>query len=134
MGMMQMLMATAGSGVVSALPGGTANGAAGVAATLTVNTNGTLTLTLPAVSQNWYLPTTAGIGAGYYVNFTLDSGDAFDYDTTSGSWTQLNNFDQYVGYATGAGAKSSSVIVEISTSGSGTPVVSSGTYTLQYTG
>ena len=119
-------------GIVNPLPGGTAQASGLNAPYVIVNSDGTITLLANTTTQNWYTPTTTGIGTGYYVKFSKVSGDNADYNQAA-DWTEItSNF--YIGYASGGGAKSGDWTVEIASDSGGTTVVTSGTYTMTYTG
>lgn len=118
MGMMQMLMGGGrAAGVVVPLAGGTAT----APGKLTIQADGVLLLD-GAADQSWYTPTTASIGTGYYLRFTVQSG--LLTINPAASWTQIT------GNIVGTPAANSSVLVEISSDASGSPLVTSGTYTL----
>jgi hypothetical protein len=110
--------------------------------------DGTWRVTLQANTTqydgNWATPTTAGVGAGKYVKFTLGTTDGSSsgtsWSTTTG-WQELNATRQVsVGASTVTTGKYriATYTVEVSTSASGSPVVASGTITLEaaasYTG
>lgn len=99
---------------------------------LTLNTDGTFGHTntfedpANAVPSNWYEPTTGGVGAGYQVRFTLQSGDAWDGTPTSGVLYALSSARTVtwsLAYAPSA-SKAATVLVEVLTSG-GAPYKSS---------
>jgi hypothetical protein len=123
MGMMQMLMGGSRSGgVVNPLAGGTA-----VPVGLTeggqvaVLADGRLGVTdsFDYVYQNWFMPTTAGVGTGYYVKFTLTG---TTYESGASDWTEITATREVRGVG--------SLLVEIASDSGGSTVVTSGTYTL----
>ena len=68
--------------VYGGMSGNTADQAVGVTSSVSFNPDGTVVGhyvnsvgDTPAVALGWYAPTTGGIGAGYWVRFTLLSGD-----------------------------------------------------------
>jgi hypothetical protein len=81
-------------------------------------------------SGNWYRPSQSGIGAGYYIRATLQSGQTPSSGGT-GTWDSLTAGKTYT-YNSGTGGSVSSrrgtVLFEISPNVSGTPVVGSGTF------
>ena len=85
-----------------------------------------------APSGNWATPTTAGIGASYWIRFTrtaLNGGGAPNSATGSTGWLQLNATRSInVTRASGPGVTSAQYTIEISTNSSGTNVVASATF------
>lgn len=98
-----------------------------------INDLGTFTtrsVTGVAMPQAWYQPNTASIGSSYWVRVTVVSGDAPTSGTT-GTWQSLSSSIQWIWTTTASPqTKSAVILVELSTSGTGSPVVSSGTYTV----
>jgi hypothetical protein len=119
MGIMQVLMGGAASGIVNPLPGGNA------LTTVTVNQNGTLTLNTSGdlIEQNWYAPTTTSIGNGYHVKFTVLSGSLLRNDAAD--FTQITT-----GRIAAAPGIPTSITVDIATDSGGLNVVTTGTYTI----
>ena len=89
---------------------------------LTTATNGT------AMPGNWYSPTSAGIGSGYYINITKTSGlSAVAFSAAQGSWVNITSS----GLTISSNAQSPITgTYQLSTSVTGSPVVASGTITL----
>jgi hypothetical protein len=87
-----------------------------------------------AATQKWYDPTTSGIGASYWVRFTVQSGstpNGGDYNPGLNTWLALTS-DRTCGFSYLGGYDRSAVIrVEIAADSGGTTIVSSGDYTLQ---
>ena len=92
---------------------------------LTLNTDGTFghtnTFEDPGnvVPSNWFTPTTGGVGAGYQVRFTLQSGNAWDGTPTSGVLYALSSartLTWSLAYAPSA-SKAATVLIEVLTSG-----------------
>jgi hypothetical protein len=80
-------------------------------------------------SGNWATPTTAGVGAGYWIRFTrtayVPNGASNSASGTTG-WLQLNSgFGQgvFVTRVSGPGATFATYTIEISTNSSGTNIV-----------
>jgi hypothetical protein len=89
---------------------------------LTTPTGGT------ASPSNWYQPTSAGIGAGYYINITKTGGlSGLAFTAAQGAWTNIG-----AGGLTIAGNAQATITgtYQLSTSAGGSPVVASGTITL----
>jgi hypothetical protein len=93
--------------------------------TLTLNTNGTFGIAhdfeyqnAETVPNNWYAPTTTGIGSSYQVRFTLLSGAAWDTGLTSGVAYALSSA-RSIAYTAqyGDANKIASVKLEILTAG-----------------
>lgn len=84
--------------------------------------------TTPSV-VNWYLPTSGGVGSGYRVRFTLQSGTAWISGPTSGTLNGLSAPRQVVWTLPAEGTVTAQVLVEI-TSSSDTTVLGSGTLVL----
>lgn len=74
----------------------------------------------------WYAPTTGGVGSGYRVRFTLQSGTAWNAGLTSGTLYSLTSVRQIAWSLPAEGTISAQVLVEI-TSSSDTTVLGSGT-------
>lgn len=102
-------------------------------ASLTLNPDGTITYVnqmadpeISVVPTNWYLPTTAAIGAGYRVRFTLQSGFAWTAGLTSGTLYALDVARTVSWTLPPTEQRDATVLVEI-TSSSNTTVLGSGT-------
>lgn len=109
---------------------------------LTVYANGTWgisgSLTGSFASGNWVTPTTAGIGTGKYVRFTLDSTSGSSTDTTwatTTGWLEISATREiYISSFAPAGAQRfryATYTVQIATDSGGSNIVTSGTATLQ---
>ena len=85
-----------------------------------------------APDGNWATPTTAGIGASYWIRFTrtaLNGGGAPNSATASTGWLQLNATRSInVTRVSGPGVTSAQYTIEISTDSSGTNVVASAAF------
>lgn len=89
------------------------------------------------VNSSWGSPIVDGAGAGYWVKFTLNSSSGENTRSTAPStgWLSLSS-DQSVSLTTNAlgqagnSRQQSQYLVEISSSSSGSPIVSSGVFTL----
>jgi hypothetical protein len=79
--------------------------------------------------QSWYQPNTASIGSSYWVRLTIVSGSTPGSGTV-GSWLALSSTQTWIwtSATTGVSTVGATVLVEISTSAGGSPVVTSGTY------
>lgn len=76
--------------------------------------------------MNWYLPTTPGVGSGYRVRFTLQSGTPWNGGPVSGTLYGLSLPRQVFWTLPAEGTVNAQVLVEI-TSSSDTTVLGSGT-------
>jgi hypothetical protein len=66
--------------------------------------NGTATLNGNA-SSNWYSPTTANVGASYWINITQTGGTAgYSFSAASGAWTNITNGGLSIGISGPVGA------------------------------
>lgn len=84
----------------------------------------------------WYQPLTTGIGSSYWIRATLQSGTTPTTNAGLGTWLQLNAnrlWQNDRAPASGIGSTTSTLLFEISTSATGTPVVASGSYTITAT-
>jgi hypothetical protein len=99
--------------------------------------NGTATLN-GVGSSNWYSPTTAGVGALFWVNITRTGGTSgVNFSAAQGSWTNITNSGLSVGlsgYTGDVGTVSASGTYQISNSATGMPVLGSGSITLSLSG
>lgn len=96
--------------------------------TVTVKTDGTLYRTgISSATDQWFEPTTAGIGSSYWVRFTVTAGDALSYTPGSG-WLQISE-DRLIGNVR-EGKPTSVVLIEIASDSGGSNVVTSGTFTI----
>jgi hypothetical protein len=79
-----------------------------------------------AVPSNWFAPTSAGIGAGYYINITR-TGGTVNFSAAQGAWTNIG-----AGGLTVTLTASGSVTgtYQLSTSPTGSPIVANGTISL----
>lgn len=109
--------------------------------TLAVNSDGTFSITGAVsgtfVSGNWTSPTTAGIGASYYVLFSVTSGTL--QSNGASSWVTLSSSRscQVLSSPTTKASgplRNATVQVKIATDSAGTNVVSTGTFTLSCQG
>lgn len=90
---------------------------------LTTATGGT------ASPSNWFTPTSAGIGAGYYINITRTSGTAgTNFSAAQGAWTNITGSGLTISTTGTSGTVNGTY--QLSTSVTGSPVVASGTITL----
>jgi len=84
--------------------------------------------TYTATGQNWYLPTTTGIGSSYFIHHSVVTGDALNTDTmgTAGT-TDLSVAREVRINTTIVQTKISSFSINITPASGTTPVVSSAT-------
>jgi hypothetical protein len=126
-----------GSGSISLTASGVLNTNWSGTAPLVLAGNGTSTLGGVA-NTNWYSPTTSNVGSGYYIDITRTSGTSgVNFSAAQGSWTNITNSglsislsgtSGVVGTATATGSYG------ISNSATGSPVLGSGTITLNVSG
>lgn len=113
--------------------GGTSIVSSNFAVAMTLQPDGTITWlnemnavqTTPS-GVSWYLPATAGVGSGYRVRFTLQSGSAWSGGLVSGTLYGLSSQRQVFWTLPAEGTVVAQVLVEI-TSSSDTTVLGSGT-------
>lgn len=109
-----------------------------VSATLTFNTDGTISGTTAGFashtfSDNWYKPTTASIGSSYYIRATVVTGTNLTSPSsgTTGSWLQLNSARSWANSISSATNKQSKLTIEIATDAAGTNIIASAAYYLK---
>lgn len=99
------------------------------AANFVMNSDGSITFN-GAGSTNWYTPSTASIGNGYWVQLVRTGGDTgVTFNNGLSGWTALSSAFT-VGLTNLVGNHSVNGTYSISSSASGSPVVGSGTLTL----
>ena len=97
------------------------------------------TATLNGVAQsNWFSPTTANTGSGYWVDITRTSGTAgINFSAAQGTWTNITNSGLSItlsGTSGVVGTATATGTYGLSNSATGSPVLGSGTITLNVTG
>lgn len=97
------------------------------AASLTFTSNGLYSST-GEVDVNWYLPTTAAIGNGYWVRANI-TGDA-PAGPASGAWSQLNINRTWSLSQSSVGTKTCTLSLAIATDAGGTNIIATGTATI----
>lgn len=103
------------------------------AASLVLAGNGTSTLNSVA-GNNWYTPTTASIGTGYYINITRSGGTAgVNFNNAQGAWTNISAGGITIGL-TGGGQRNATGTYQISSNAGGTAIVASGSISLTAAG
>lgn len=112
-------------------------GASAASVTASLNTDGSLsasgsgdTVNVSQVNgDSWYAPPTTGIGSSFYVRATLSSGSAPSSGSGTGTWLALSSARSWT-YNSGTGgavsSRSGTLLIEVSPSATGTPVVCSG--------
>lgn len=114
---------------------GDSYGLSTISAGITFNANGTITTSLVAdsgyetVPDQWYAPTTTGIGSGYRVRFTRQAGTPWSVGLTNGAFYALDTAPSLSWSAGSLQQVTSVVLVEITASGSGV-VLASGLLTI----
>jgi hypothetical protein len=82
-------------------------------------------------TENWYSPTTAGVGSSYWIRATVQSGQAPNggSDSPINTWVALSTGPtwSYLSSSGVAGSRSGTLLFQISSNSSGTNIVSSGT-------
>ena len=100
-----------------------------VASTVTFGSTGLTTVTGgTATPSNWFSPTAAGIGAGYYINITKTGGlSGLAFSAAQGSWTNIGAG----GLTISSNAQATITgTYQLSSSVSGSPIVATGTISL----
>jgi len=101
--------------------------------TVEFNGDGSTSLTgvgATASPPAWYIPTTTGIGSSYYINITKTGGlSGLTFTHAVGSWTNIGSGAGLTIGSTGQGQVTGTY--QLSTSGTGSPVVASGTISCQ---
>jgi hypothetical protein len=90
------------------------------------------------VTNNWFTPTTSGIGSSYWIRWTptvnSDVGAGNYYDPGSSGWQSLAT-QKFFGVATGSNNQvrniSVSYLIEIASDSSGSTIVTSATHSLE---
>ncbi len=116
-------------GIVNPLPGGTFEDVAvfpnSAAITLIFASNGQIN----SGDHLWFDPVTSNIGSSYWIRATLTAGTTPTTGTLN-TWMQLSVNRSWSNLQSGAGTKSSTLLIEIATDPSGSNIVTSGTYTI----
>jgi hypothetical protein len=102
---------------------------------LILNSNGTTSG--GAGGANWYSPTTAGVGSGYWIDVTRTGGTAgVNFSNAQGSWTNIGSglTIGITGYTGDVGTVTASGTYQISSSATGSPVLGSGTISISISG
>ena len=98
------------------------------------NTNGTVDTRIAGAysySHNWFSPTTAGIGSGYFIHRGAVTGTALTTDTVGTAGTASLATSKEIRLTTTAnGFLSSSMAINITSASGLTPIVTSGTYSI----
>lgn len=125
-------------GVISPLAGATINRtvfyegeAVSITALIIFNANGTVDWTDDdgASTRQWFDPTTANVGASFWVRATVTAGSVSG-GSGVGTWLQLNAQRFWTRQRATIGASSATLSIQIATDSAGTNIVTSGTYTL----
>lgn len=82
-----------------------------------------------AVSFSWFSPNSLGIGAGYWVRMTVNSGTTPSGSST-GSWLSLATARTWTLTRTSVGTTTANVTVAIATDSGGSNVVATRTFTM----
>jgi hypothetical protein len=100
------------------------------AANLVLNGDGTATLNGGAAS-NWFAPTTASTGSGYWINITQAGGSSgTSFSAASGAWTNITNGGLTIGLTGGSGVTNATGTYTIASDSAGANQLGSGTITL----
>jgi hypothetical protein len=144
-GSFQALLASASGGVVLTFTASVTKfvfpTASAVTCSIAFMTDGTLVggqggpgggFTDNATGKNWFLPTTAGAGAFYWIRATLLSGSTPSTGPALGAWVQLNTTPTW-GYNSGTGGAASTregqLTVHIASDAAGANILGTGTLT-----
>jgi hypothetical protein len=99
----------------------------GATAGIYLNNDGTVTLTATNngnSSSSWGTPSIAGIGAGYWVRFTLVSGNTPSVGGGLGNWIQISSGGSYATInRTAVGTSQANMRLDIATDSSGSNVI-----------
>lgn len=100
------------------------------------NTNGSIvgvvtdySITDTINGDNWFAPNQTGIGSSYWIRATVVSG-SITTGSPTGSWLSMSSTTSWTVFRFGAGSANAQLFIEISSSGTGSPVVASGTVNL----
>ena len=85
--------------------------------------------TLGGVAGDWYAPTSAGIGASYWIRATLSSGNT-PAGAALNTWHSLSTARGWSLSQTTQGSKSCTLNISIASDSAGTNIVSTGTLSL----
>ncbi|SRR6266436_260662 len=96
----------------------------------TVSSSGAGTNLDVGLPSNWYLPTTAAIGASYWVKAVYFAGDALTTDPSLGAWVSLTAGQDFARNCGNGQFKSNITTYSISSSAGGVPVLATGNCTL----
>ena len=100
------------------------------AANLVLAGNGTATLN-GAGTSNWYAPTTANVGASYWIKITQTGGSSgTTFSAANGAWTNITNSGLSIGLTGGTGITNATGGYQIASDSGGVNVLGSGTITL----
>jgi len=107
--------------------------------TTPLNLAGNGSATLNGVNtSSWYLPNTANVGSGYWIDITRTGGTSgVNFSAAQGSWTNITNSGLSIGLSGtsgNVGTVTASGNWKISSSSSGSPVLGSGTISLSLSG
>lgn len=105
-------------------------------ASVTFGSAGTITFTgnQSSAATAWITPTGAGVGADYWVRFTLSSGSPWDAGLTSGALNSLASSRALVWSASASTSKTAVVSVQIYSDAAGAQLVTSGTLNVYSSG
>ncbi len=98
-------------------------------ASITVNTDGSISLNHGSGPSNWYSPSVAGIGSSYWVRLHVNSGSAPSSGSGTETWLQLTGLRSWSWSVTNA-TRFGNYYLQFSTAGSDATIVSTSTVTL----
>lgn len=122
-----------GTGVVSPVPVTTVSDTAvdpgDAIATMTFNSNGTITLSgnLSAGGSNWRDPTQTGVGSSFWIRATKTAGTTHNIGATLDTWHSASGAVAFGWSQTTTGTKSATYTIEIATDSAGTNIVATKT-------
>lgn len=128
----------ASGGIVNPIPisnfGDFALDPADASSVLTFDSDGDGTMAgVSSDSFNWFQPTTAGVGAGYWIRLTVNSGTSPTGGSPTATWLQMNSARSWSLTRTTIGTSSGNYTLEIASDSGGVTVVSSATITMTAT-
>lgn len=133
-----MAAAAGGGGIVDPIPitnfGDFALDPADASSVLTFDSDGDGTMAgISSDSFNWFQPTTAGIGAGYWIRLTVNSGTSPTGGSPTATWLQLNSARSWSLTRTTIGTSSGNYTLQIASDSGGANIVSDATITMTST-
>jgi hypothetical protein len=135
---MMLLASSGGAGVINPIPAPSASAfelnPTDATCSIIFDTDGDGTTTSSSAADvpfNWHTSApTVGIGAGFWLRFTLNSGNAATGGSAVGVWHQLSTARSLSMTEAGLGTRTGNFTVEIATDSGGANIVGSDTFSL----